>query len=223
MSDPPEVADIFNAFYGSTADYPADDYDGLDSISMNDVIDKHCNHPSITSIKTYIGAQESKFEFQKITTDNVTKLIKSLNAGKSPGCDGIQDKFIKLTGDNLSHSLPVLFNKYIDSRIFPAGMRMADICPVHKKLDSLSKDNYRSVILLIVFSKLFERIMAEQLTIYFENILSHRVSAYRRGYSCQHGIFNLTKYWRKVLDDNQNVGTIGMDLSKAFDCMPHGL
>ena len=54
---------------------------------------------------------------------------------------------------------------------------MADICPVYKKLDSLCKDNYRSVNLLIFF-KLFERIMAEQLTIYFENILSHRVSAY---------------------------------------------
>ena len=158
------------------------------------LIDKHCNHPSITSIKTYIGAQESKFEFQKITTDNVTKLIKSLNAGKSPGYDGIQDKFIKLAGDNLSQSISVLFNKCVELCIFPAGMKMADICPVYKKLDSLCKDNYRSINLLIVFSKLFERIMAEQLTIYFENILSTRVSAYRRGYSCQRVILNLTEY-----------------------------
>ena len=98
-------------------------------------------------------------------------------------------------------------------------------CVLKKKLDSLCKDNYCSVNLfyLIVFSKLFERIMAEQLTIYFENILSPKLSAYRRGYSCQHVILNLTEYWRKALDDNQNVGTIGLDLSKAFDCMPHGL
>ena len=65
--------------------------------------------------------------------------------------------------------------------------------------------------------------MAEQLTTYFENILSTRVSACRRGYCCKHVILNLTEYWRKALDDNHNVGTIGMDLSKAFDCMPHGL
>ena len=100
---------------------------------------------------------------------------------------------------------------------------MADICPVYKKLDSLLKDNNRSVNFLIVFSKLFERIMAEQLTIYFENILSTRVSAYRRGYSCQHVILNLTEYWRKALEDNHNVGAIRMDFFKAFDCMPHGL
>ena len=33
---------------------------------------------------------------------------------------------------------------------------------------------------LSVFSKLFESIMAEQLTAYFENISSHLLSAYRK-------------------------------------------
>ena len=65
--------------------------------------------------------------------------------------------------------------------------------------------------------------MAEQLTTYFETILSPLVSAYRKGYSCQHVILRLTELWRKALDDNNYVGTIAMDLSKAFDCMPHGL
>ena len=92
-----------------------------------------------------------------------------------------------------------------------------------KKLDNLCKNNYRSVNILSVFSKLFESIMAEQLTAYFENILSHLVSAYGKGYSCQNVILRLTELWRKALNDNNYVGTIAMDLSKAFDCMPHGL
>ena len=61
-------------------------------------------------------------------------------------------------------------------------MKMAEICPVYKKLDNLSKENYRSVNLFIMFSKVFERLMAEQLTNYFENILNPLVSAYRKGY-----------------------------------------
>ena len=36
-------------------------------------------------------------------------------------------------------------------------------------------------------------------------------------------ILQLTEYWRRALDENKYVGTIAMDLSKAFDCMPHGL
>ena len=102
-------------------------------------------------------------------------------------------------------------------------MKMADISPILKKLDNLCKNNYRLVNILSVFSKLFESIMAEQLTTYFETILSPLVSAYRKGYSYQHVILRLTELWRKALDDNHYVGTISMDLSKAFDCMPHGL
>ena len=50
---------------GTIADHPADNYDGLDSISMNDVIDKHCNHPSITGIKTYIGRKSLSLNLRK--------------------------------------------------------------------------------------------------------------------------------------------------------------
>ena len=45
----------------------------------------------------------------------------------------------------------------------------------------------------------------------------------RLGYSCQHVTLQLTEYWREALDINGYVGTMAMDLSKAFDSMPHGL
>ena len=73
------------------------------------------------------------FWFKKITKDNVTKLTKSLNVGKSPGYIGIHDQFLKLAGDNLSYSLYVLLNKGVNSCMFPGGMKMVDICPVCKK------------------------------------------------------------------------------------------
>ena len=58
---------------------------------------------------------------------------------------------------------------------------------------------------------------------FFSNILNPSLSAYRKGYSCQHVILQLTEYWREALDNNDYVGTMAMDLSKAFDSMPHGL
>ena len=33
----------------------------------------------------------------------------------------------------------------------------------------------------------------------------------------------LVKDWRNALDNRQHVPAIMMDLSKAFDCLPHGL
>ena len=59
--------------------------------------------------------------------------------------------------------------------------------------------------------------------IHFDNLLSVHLSAYRKGYSCQHTILQLMEYWRRALDEGQNVGTIALDLSKAFDKMPQAL
>ena len=53
-------------------------------------------------------------------------------------------------------------------------MMLADISPIFKKDDSLCKENYRSVNLLTIVSKLFENIMSDQLTDYFRNYFVRR-------------------------------------------------
>ena len=58
---------------------------------------------------------------------------------------------------------------------------------------------------------------------YANKILSVKISAYRQGYSCQHVLLSLTEEWIKHLDQNHVVGATLMDLSKAFDCLPHEL
>ena len=49
------------------------------------------------------------------------------------------------------------------------------------------------------------------------------MSGFRKGYSCQSVLLRLTEEWRKYLDQNKVVGVLLMDLSKAFDCLPHDL
>ena len=83
--------------------------------------------------------------------------------------------------------------------------------------------NYRSVSVLAVVSKVFEIILSDQLMAYFVSMLSHSLSAYRAGCNCQHVILQLTEFYRQSLDRGNGVGTVAMDLSKAFDSMPHGL
>ena len=53
--------------------------------------------------------------------------------------------------------------------------------------------------------------------------LSEFVAAYRKCYSPSHVLIRLVENWKKELDNKKYVGAILMDLSIAFDCIPHKL
>ena len=102
-------------------------------------------------------------------------------------------------------------------------MKMANITPIFKKKDKLNKDNYRSVNLLPIISKIMERALYDQVYEFISCKLHSYLSGFRKGYSCQDVLLRMTEDIRKSLDRGFTLGIIAIDLSKAFDCMPHGL
>ena len=83
--------------------------------------------------------------------------------------------------------------------------------------------NYRPVYILNVFSKIYEKVIKNQLVSYFDKYFSPLISAYRKSYSTQQVLIHLLEEWRKKLDENFIVGAVLIGLSKAFDCIPHDL
>ena len=191
---------------------------------LDEIIFRFKDHPSVKHIKSKIANGVGKFSFTPKTSKNVERIIDKLEAKTSTGFDSIPPKLIKLGSKIISEPLSHLINEtIINQSLFPQGKKIACITPVFKKEDRLDKKNYRPISVLNVFSKIFERFILDQLTPYFNNMLSDFLSAYRRNYSCQHVLLRMTEAWRKCLDENKVVGAILMDLSKAFDCLPHDL
>ena len=83
--------------------------------------------------------------------------------------------------------------------------------------------NYRPVSILPSLSKVLEKIMHEQLQTFLDYVLHERIAAYRRGYSWEHVLLELVEKWKQAIDSKKQVGAIMMDLSKAFDSLPHPL
>ena len=65
--------------------------------------------------------------------------------------------------------------------------------------------------------------MSDQLDPQLEILYSEFISAYRKSIGCNSTLMYLVETWREALDKDQYVGVVMMDLSKAFDCLPHKL
>ena len=85
------------------------------------------------------------------------------------------------------------------------------------------KSNYRPVSILPIPSKIYEKVLSEQLSSYFDSIFDDFLCAFRKGHGCQTTLLRLLEDWKYALDSNEYVAAILMDLSKAFDCLPHNI
>ena len=115
------------------------------------------------------------------------------------------------------------FNRDLDSFCFPNELKLADIIPIHKKSASTDKGNYRPISLLPAVSKVFERLIAKQITAFIDSRFSKLLCGFRKGYSTQHTLISMLRQWQNCLENSGKVGALLMDLSKAFDCLPHDL
>ena len=111
----------------------------------------------------------------------------------------------------------------VGEHIFPDSLKFGDITPVHKKDETTNKENYKPISVLPLISKIFERIIHDQLGEYLEKYLNSILCGFTKGHSTQHALFKLLEAWQEELDKGGFVGTILMDLSKAYDCLPHDL
>ena len=93
----------------------------------------------------------------------------------------------------------------------------------HKKSSRTDKGNYRPISVLPSVSKIFEKLLYDQLSKYLEDKLSPLLCGFRKKYSTQHALLRMTERWRHCLDNSGAIVAVLMDLSKAYDCIPHNL
>ncbi len=219
-----EVCEIFAKFFSTIADTigSPDVIDMSRPNFLSEIFEKHKNHESILKIKEH-HSNNSPFSFKPVSVTYVKGILSKIKANKSTGCDEIPPKVVKMCSEELSVPLTDMINSAFQNNIFPDDLKYADLAPIFKKLDDMLKENYRPVSILPVFSKIFEIVIADQLIEYFKTIFNEMLCAYRKKYGCNHLIVKLIESWKFALDKGLFAGTILMDLSKAFDCMPHGL
>jgi len=221
ITDEKQLCDIFNDFFVQIGQ----DIGTNENMNqpIQNIINDYITHPSIITINHNHPRTNNAFNFQQTTQETIYEIIDDMEMKKSSGYDDIPISFIKTLKYELAQPVSTLINSCINAGIFPSNFKMADINPVYKKKDKLNKDNYRSINLLPVLSKIFEKVLNTQLTQFANTFFSPHLSGFRKKYGCNDILTLMVEHWRRALDNNKTIGIMAIDLSKAFDCMPHGL
>ena len=108
---------------------------------------------------------------------------------------------------------------------FPNRWKLALIRPIPKKANPVSPTDFRPISLLPAFSKIYEKLIADQMKKYFyENkLLNTFQSAYTKNHSTGTVLLDITDFVFESFDNGEVVILVLLDYSKAFDCANHQL
>jgi hypothetical protein len=182
--------------------------------------------PSGKSYKDYLcNPAQHSFEFDFIDSETVIEVIDSLKSKNSRGHDGMSCKLLKFVKHELAKPLALIINQSIKMSIFPAPLKIAKIIPIHKKDDMKLFDNYRPISILPSVSKVFERVIYNQIYNYFDinNLFHPSQYGFRSKHSTELALIELVQKIINSMDNNELPLHIFLDLSKAFDSLNHDI
>ena len=162
-----------------------------------------------------------KFSFTPATVETVKNIIYGSPRNKSVSGD-IPLKVLKSSGFPFRY-LAECTDEVLRNSKCSESLKLFDAVPVYKEKEPTDKSIFRPISILFLLSKVFEKVILDQLSNYMNNFLNSLLYLFRKAHSTQHALFRLLQAWQKELDQCGFVGTVLMDLSKAYDCLPHDL
>lgn len=200
-----DKAQLFNAYFSSV--FTTEDKSSLPSIAKE--LDVSNSAIMLDSVQT--------------TSSEVFDLLSTLDVCKACGPDLICARLLKEGAAELSFSLADLFNKSLRDSVLPLDWVSANICPVYKKGDKHCVSNYRPISLTCILSRVLEKLVYAKLYFMLEDngLLSNHQFGFRHKQSTTTLLLSAVNDWAATLNCHQSVHCLFLDLSKAFDSVPH--
>ena len=209
VTDQQEIANYMNQYYATVASNNVQD---LANDENNKAYEKYLtNRPNTV------------FNFHTVTPLYIENIIKNLKLTNTAGIDNISNKMIKTAVNQLVNPITSVVNLMISTSTFPDLLKRGKLKPIYKKGDKTLAENYRPISILPSISKIFERVLHDQLTNYFEenNLFYQHQYGYRKKHSAELASLEFTDRCTNMLDNKGKPLLIFLDLSKAFDTINH--
>ena len=170
-----------------------------------------------------ISCNTKSLFFQPIIPLEVYQEINKLYLKKAAGPENIPITFYKKANEYISKFLCNVFNKCVESRVFPTPLKQAKVILIYKSGKHYLTINYRPISLLSPTSKIFESLISTRLISFLEDntILSEHQFGFRKQHSTTHVVTDVYSQISNYPDNKLHTCVILLDFKKAFDTVNH--
>ena len=121
-----------------------------------------------------LNQEEIKNINRPVTSTEIETVIKNLPTNKSPGPDGFTGEYYQTFGEYLTPILLKLFQNIAQGGTLPNSFYRATITLIPKRdKDITVKENYRPVLLVNIYAKIFTKILANRIQQHIKRIIHH--------------------------------------------------
>ena len=177
------------------------------------------NDDPLKTLKKIMRNRNSVTSFKFVDPDEVKKVILGLKNSKYCGFDNIDTYVLKLAVDEILPAVTHIINLSLQQCTFPSAWKVAKVIPLFKKGDSLEPKNYRPVAILVILSKVLERIVFKQIVEYMDSqkLFNPNHHGFRGHHSTSTAMIQMYDTWVEAVDQGEFAGVCMLDMSAAFD------
>lgn len=156
---------------------------------------------------------------ESVTQREVLRTLKQLCTDCSTGPDQLPARFVKLVAEHLAGPLTTIINNCISKLYFSRAWKLARISPIPKVDTPVTEDDLRPVSILPVLSKVFEKLVASQMTDFCsrESLLRDTISSFRKGHSTSTVLLGTRDDLLSAMKRREVTLMVLADFSKAFN------
>ena len=156
-------------------------------------------------------------------TIEIHQIFENLESKSSSGIDEIINVTVKAAGPVICEHMVFLINKSLSYGIFPSSLKLAKVLPLHKNGSKDDVHNYRPISLLVVGSKIFERVVFNRIFNYLEE--HSYINENQFGFRKKHNTIDAVAKLVEVRDSKFKMELIAflLDIKKAFDTIDHDI
>ena len=160
-----------------------------------------------------------------ITEKLITDISRKLQLNKSNGPDNFGNIIFKFCSATLSKSLVLLFQTMSNKGKFPSIWKKSQITPIYKEGSKAEVNCYRPISLLCCVSKIFEKVIFDEIYYHCGHSLNENQFGFRKNRSetTQLLLFLDTVYSKFDTISSDDISILYLDFSKAFVKVPHHL